>query len=359
MPSDHALRYGTNPHQVPASFKAPSGFIEFLNGEPSYINLMDILTGWQMTRELSQMSGSVSAVSMKHCTPVGLAGPGLIDHFSTALTGLGDAEPATSAYLRARSSDWGAAYGDIAVIFGEVDDQLAEMLSRLVSDGIAASGYSRSAIKILQKKKARRYLIARLDKNFEPPPEEERTIFGVKLIQQRNCLVPEPDHFEFVAGSQRVADKAAPDLALAATAMKYTVSNSMVIASEGRTLAVSAGQQSRILATKLACYKLDRFLHLQHPDIIRFVQSTRGTLTHRIAEASTRAAETGTFEWPGLISLASDGFLPFIDNIEVAATHGIDVVLEPEGANRAKEIAEAATALGITLVRTSSRYFYH
>jgi phosphoribosylaminoimidazolecarboxamide formyltransferase / IMP cyclohydrolase len=361
MPGDHVLRYGTNPHQASASYFAPPGLIEILNGNPSYINLLDILTGWQMTRDVSLATGMVSAASMKHCAPVGLAGPGQIDGFSAALLGIGSVDPATSAYLRARSSDWGAAYGDVAILFGEVNEQLATLLSRLVSDGIAASSYTDEAMKLLVRKKGGRYLVAKLAKDFVPPHQEEREVFGVKLAQERNGYVPDAREFQLVVGSQEVVEQAAQDLALAAIAMKYTVSNSIVIGSAGRTLSISSGQQSRILATKLACYKFQQFARLQSPDSIAYVSSRRGTLTERIAAASGRAAAQNSrrAEMQGIISLASDGFLPFSDNVDEAARHGVKVILEPEGAMRGAEVARAAAAHGITLVRTSNRYFYH
>jgi phosphoribosylaminoimidazolecarboxamide formyltransferase/IMP cyclohydrolase len=252
MPGDHALRYGNNPHQGGAGFTAPPGFIEVLNGVPSYINLLDILTGWQMTRDLSAVTGDVAAVSMKHCTPVGLASPGQVDDFSTALLGIGGVDPITSAYLRARSSDWGAAYGDIAVLFGEVSEQLASVLARFVSGGVAASGYSDKALRILSRKRRGTYLVVRLSKDYLPPTQEEREVFGVRLVQQRNDHLPTASDFKVVVGSAELVAQAARDLVLAAVAMKYSVSNNMVIASGGRTLSISAGQQSRILATKVA-----------------------------------------------------------------------------------------------------------
>ena len=172
MLSNHPLRYGNNPHQRPASFAIPPGVVEVLNGDPSYINVLDILTGWQMTRDVRVAMGETAAVSMKHCVPVGLAIPGRVDAFSNALLGVSELEPTTSAYLRARSSDWGAAYGDIAVIFGEVNEQLAGLLARLVSDGIAASGYTDEALRILRQKRGGRYLVVRIDPEYTPPDEE-------------------------------------------------------------------------------------------------------------------------------------------------------------------------------------------
>ena len=362
MPINQApLRYGNNPHQKPASYSSAPGVIDVLNGEPSYINLLDILTGWQMIRDAFTLTGAVAAVSMKHCVPVGLAVPGQIDAFSSALLGISEAEPATSAYLRARSSDWGAAYGDMAVIFGQVNEELANVLARLVSDGIAATGYTDEAERILRRKRNGRFLVVRINAEYIPPAEESREIMGVHLAQKRNDYIPDPDDFRVVVGSEDVARRSMSDLVLSAITMKYTVSNNIVIASGGRTLSISAGQQSRILATKVACYKYQQFRRLQNTEIVDFVESASGKLTDRIALAIERASAIGElrFEVDAPILMASDGFIPFKDNIEEASHHGIEIVCEPEGALRSDDIELAAANHGMTLVRTQNRSFYH
>ena len=362
MPSGHhALRYGNNPHQKRAGFSAPPGVIDVLNGEPSYINLLDVLTGWQMTRDLWSLTGCVAAASMKHCVPVGLATPGRIDDFSAALLGVNELEPSTSAYLRARSSDWGAAYGDLAVIFGEVDEELAGVLSRLVSDGIAATGYSDGALRILRRKQDGRYLVVRLNEEYLPPVDESREIFGVRLVQQRNDYLPAAGDFRIVGGSEEVARRSTSDLMLSAVAMKYTLSNNVVIASDGRTLSISAGQQSRILSTKLACLKFEQFMRLQAQEVVDFVGSRRGKVTERVAQSIERASAVAdvNLDYDAPILLSSDGFIPFKDNIEEAGRYGIEIVCEPEGALRSKDVELAAADYGMTLVRTQNRFFYH
>lgn len=361
MPGDHALRYGSNPYQQRASFAAPRGVIEVLNGEPSYINVLDVLTGWQIVRDVFSLARTVAAVSMKHCVPVGVAMPGPIDAFSRALLGIGNVGPIASAYLRARSSDWSAAYGDVAVVFGTVDEELAGILARLVSDGIAAAGYTDDALRALSRKRKGRYWVMKLDKEYTPPPEESREIFGVRLVQQRNDYLPSAEDFEVVAGSEEVCRRSVPDLMLCAAAMKYTVSNNIVIASGGRTLSISAGQQSRILATRLACLKFEQLMRLQHTKVVDFVASCHGKLTDRIAQALERADGTGNvcIERDAPVLMASDGFIPFRDNIEAASRHGIEIVCEPAGAMRSNEVELAAANHGLTLVRTQKRFFYH
>jgi phosphoribosylaminoimidazolecarboxamide formyltransferase/IMP cyclohydrolase len=298
---------------------------------------------------------------MKHCVPVGLATPGHVYAFSNALLGISEVEPNTSAYLRARSSDWGAAYGDVAVIFGEVDEQLASLLARLVSDGIAATRYTDEALRILRNKRNGQYLVVEIDPDYTPPNVESREIFGARLVQQRNECIPSVDDFRVVVGSEDVARRSTLDLVLSAVAMKYTVSNNIVIASGGRTLSISAGQQSRILSTKLACLKFEQYARLQSPEIIELVGSSRGKLTDRVALAVEQASVVGEarFERFAPIVMASDGFIPFSDNIEEVSRYLIEIVCEPEGALRSGDIEQAAAMHGMTLVRTQKRFFYH
>ena len=358
---DYPLRYGNNPHQTKASFSAPPNFVEILNGDPSYINILDILTGWQMTRDLTSVTGEVAAVSMKHCAPVGLAIPGSVDDFSAALLGIDEVEPTTSAYLRARSSDWSAAYGDVVVIFGKVNEELANILAGLVSDGIAATSYSDGALKILRQKKNGRYLIVKLDQHYEPPNLESREVFGIKLEQERNGYLPSSSDFKVSVGSPEDIATLSRDLSITVIAMKYSISNNMAIVSEGRTLSISTAQQSRILSTQLACIKFERFMRLQHPDIVDLVKSSTGKLTEKIDQANMQAMALKdtplSLNEPTV--LGSDGFIPFSDNIEEAGKYGIQVILEPEGALRSDEVEAAASEYGMTLVRTENRYFFH
>lgn len=355
------LRYGNNPHQSNASYCAPKGAITFVNGSPSYINLLDILTGWQMTRDVALSLGGVAAVSMKHCTPVGLAIPGQVDDFTKALMGRDVLGDAASSYLRARSNDWGAAYGDIAVIFGEVDEELADVLVGLVSDGIAATGFTKNALAKLSNKQGGRYLIAKLDPQYVPPESEVRELFGVTVTQQRNNYLPVASDFKTVVGSNQLALNSLNDFKLAIAAMKYTVSNNIVIASGGRTLSISAGQQSRILSTELACTKFKRLMLLQHPEVVEWVSSSQLKLNHKIAIANEKIATLTTAETinKSPTVLASDGFIPFTDNIELAAKFGIQIILEPDGAIRSRDIENSAKNAAMTLVRTRQRFFYH
>lgn len=361
MPTNTTLRYGSNPHQKRASFTAPEGAIDVLNGAPSYINLLDVLTGWQMTRDLALVSGGVAAVSMKHCIAVGLAVPGRLDELTKALLGVNSVGPTASAYLRARSSDWSASYGDMAVIFGEVDDELAHLMARLVSDGIAATGFTRRALDVLTRKRQGQYLIMKLDEGYVPPDQETRSLFGFQLTQERNSYLPSVGDFEVITGPPEVADAAGADLCLSVVAMKYSVSNNIVIASGGRTLAVAAGQQSRILSTRLACSKYEHYQRMQHPDVVATVQTMKGKLTDRVAEASRAAGRLRSINMRSRmpVVMGSDGFIPFSDNIETASEYGINIVLEPGGALRSEEIEATAEYHELTLVRTKRRFFYH
>ncbi|MCB1644486.1 MAG: hypothetical protein KDI36_03490 [Pseudomonadales bacterium] len=354
------LRYGNNPHQQEAEFTAPERSLDILSGTPSYINLLDILTGWQITRDLWIATGEIAAASMKHCVPVGVALPGKLDAFTQDLLGIDSGSATLSAYLRARSSDWGAAYGDLAVVYGAVDAELAKILSRLVSDGIAATHFSADALDILKKKKGGQYLIVQLHRAYEPPRREIREVMGVELTQNRNNYIPELTDFEFVAGEQALVTQLVNELKLAAITMKYTVSNNIVLVSDGRTLAITAGQQSRVLSTKLACEKYIACQKFQHADVRAVLKQSQGKLTDRVLASAEAAQTTDLFVPPETpLVLGSDGYIPFRDNIEIAANHGVNVIFEPKGAMRGAEIEKAVADHGMTLVRTGFRAFYH
>ncbi len=180
-------------------------------------------------------------------------------------------------------------------------------------------------------------------------------------MQDRNDYIPSTKDFRLIVGERQLLNEADLDLKLAIIAMKYSVSNNIVIAAGNRTFAISAGQQSRILSTKIACSKFRQFRLLQHPEVIKTTSMTRGKITDRIIKAlefsNTLEIQDHLYQIPPV--LTSDGFIPFTDNIDEAKKHGIKIVLEPEGALKGKDVAEAASSSGITLVRTEKRYFYH
>jgi phosphoribosylaminoimidazolecarboxamide formyltransferase/IMP cyclohydrolase len=295
------LRYGMNPHQTPA-FCTPLDPerppLRVLHGSPSYINVLDAVTAWQLVRQAGQTFGRPAAASVKHVSPAGAA--------------LGDT--VAHAYARARSADPKSSYGDFVAVSEPVDGPLAELLRGVVSDGIIAPGYESGVMATLAAKKGGRYLVLEVDPSFEPPAVESREIFGLRLTEPRDAL---PLTRELFPGLPAAA---VDDLLFGMIVLRYTQSNSVAYLRDGLTLGVGAGQQSRIDCTRLAGVK-----------------------------ASGR----------GPVAFVSDGALPFVDNVEEAHRHGVRYIAEPGGSIRSGEVRAACERLGITLVQTGVRLFRH
>jgi phosphoribosylaminoimidazolecarboxamide formyltransferase/IMP cyclohydrolase len=299
------MRYGMNPHQS-ATMTPVGGGAPFtvVGGSPSYINVLDALTGWQLVREASRLFGVPAAASYKHVSPAGAA--------------LG--ADVTTAYRRAREADPKSSYGDFVAVSDPVDAELAAVLKRVVSDGIIAPGYEEGVVETLAAKKRGTYLVLEADPAFEPPAEEVREIYGLRLTQQRDALPL----------THELLDPAAPaqDLLLGMIVARYTQSNTVVMVEDGMTIGVGAGQQSRVDCTRLAGEKA--------------------------AEWARRSGESLTG-----VSLVSDGALPFVDNVEVAEKYGVAHIAEPGGSIRSAEVAAACAARGITWSATDVRLFRH
>jgi phosphoribosylaminoimidazolecarboxamide formyltransferase / IMP cyclohydrolase len=383
------LRYGCNPHQGSAVVRMPEGRapLRVLNGEPSYINVLDALTGWQLVRELAALTGEVAAASYKHVSPAGaaLAGP-LTDAFRRAQ--MLDFEPtsdAATAYVRARGADRVSSFGDAAAISTTDDRELAEILSREVSDLIVAPGYELEALEILKAKKRGDYLILEADPEFEPEPLERRDLFGIELQQMRNVRTVGAD--EIRAGTEQpLSDGVARTLVVATTALKYTQSNSVCVAWDGQVIGLAAGQQSRIHCTRLACEKAEKWMLQTHPRVLalefpegvgrpertnavdQYVHWDRLSPPERDALVSTlgyrpepltadeRAAWFAEFED---LCMSSDAFIPFRDNVDGAASSGVRYVAHTGGSVRDASVREAARRQGVVVIETGVRCFYH
>ncbi len=383
------LKYGANPHQGYASIEpvAPGAQpIEVLNGRPSYINLLDALNAWQLVREARAATGLAAAASFKHVSPAGaaLAVP-LEPDLAKAYEAEGDSlTPAALAYVRARGADPKCSFGDFAALSEPVDVATATFLKGVVSDGIVAPAYEPEALAILKAKKGGDFIVIRADAAYEPPARESRELFGMKLEQDRNAhQVTERDLAEVVCGE--LTPEAKRDLLLGLVALKYTQSNSVGYALGGQMIGIGAGQQSRVDCTKLAGGKADLWHLRRHPKVlglvfkkgvkrqdrinwrVRFIE---GDLT-RSEEAAFREAldqplvlltEDEKREWLGKltgVSLVSDGFIPFRDNIDHAQRHGVQFIAEPGGSTRDDEVEAACREYGITLVHTKLRLFHH
>jgi len=383
------LKYGTNPHQsfaeaVPLDpAREP---IAVLNGNPSYINLLDALNAWQLVREAKLATGLPAAASFKHVSPAGaaLAVP-LAPELARAYEVEGQSlTPAALAYVRARGADPKCSFGDFAALSEPVDDATAAFLAGVVSDGVIAPGFEPAALEKLSAKKGGGFIVLRADPEFVPPPRESRELFGMRLVQDRNAHPVTAAELETVVCG-RLTPEAKRDLLLGLVTLKYTQSNSVGYALGGQMIGIGAGQQSRVDCTKLAGAKADLWWLRTHPKVLglRFAKGVKrqdrinwrvryieGDLTPS-EESALRAALAGPLEpltsderseWLARlkgVSLVSDGFLPFRDNVEQAQRHGVAFIAQPGGSTRDDEIEAACNEYGIALVHTKLRLFHH
>jgi phosphoribosylaminoimidazolecarboxamide formyltransferase/IMP cyclohydrolase len=264
-----ALRYGANPHQKPASAYVTTGQLPFkvLAGSPGYINLLDALNAWALVKELDEATGLAAAASFKHVSPAGAAiGVPLTEteakvYMVNDIAGLNES-PLAQAYARARGADRMSSFGDLIALSRKVDLPTAKIISREVSDGVAAPDYEPEALELLRKKKGGKYLVLQFDINYVPPPNEDRVVYGVHLQQGRNDIKIGPASFSNVLvpkGTQQLPESALRDLTVATIALKYTQSNSVCYALNGQVVGLGAGQQSRIHCTRLAGDKADNW----------------------------------------------------------------------------------------------------
>jgi phosphoribosylaminoimidazolecarboxamide formyltransferase / IMP cyclohydrolase len=375
------LRYGTNPHQTYAAAEPVDGEaspLRVLSGAPSYINLLDALNGWNLVREARAALGQVVAASFKHVSPAGVA---------TGRPGELDGEPmsaAAMAYALARDVDPKSSYGDVVALSDPVDVATARHLAGVVSDGIVAPGYEEEALSILAAKKRGSYLVIEADPSFEPPARESRDVLGLRLVQDRDAVPVTSDLLrDVVCGT--LTDEARRDLLLGLVTLRYTQSNSVAYVADGQVIGIGAGQQSRIDCTRLAGTKADVWHLRRHPRVLglEFKPETRRqdrvNWRIRYIEGDLTGVEQAAFaaalarvpeplgaeekrEWLSRVrgvSLVSDGFLPFRDNVDEAQRHGVAFIAEPGASTRAGEVEEACRDHGIALVRTGLRLFHH
>jgi len=391
MPNNEIrLRYGCNPHQVPARVYAPTGAlpVKVLNGSPGYINFLDALNSWQLVRELKQALGLPAATSFKHVSPAGAAvAVPLSANLQKAywVEGL-ELSGLATAYARARGSDRVSSFGDWVALSEVVDVSTAQLISREVSDGVIAPGYEPQALALLAKKRGGKYVVLEIDPAYEPAELETREVFGVTFEQKRNNLLMGADQLKNIVTPQRaLPDSARRDLLVSLITLKYTQSNSICLALDGQTIGVGAGQQSRIHCTRLASSKADTWYLRQHPAVLGLKfregisrperdnaidQYLRDDLTPEeekvweeiFPETPQRLTPEDKREWlAGLkgVALGSDGFIPFRDNIDRAAHSGVSYVVQPGGSVRDDEIIRACEAYGITMALPGTRLFHH
>lgn len=386
------LKYGCNPHQVPARVLAAGDVmpLRVLNGRPGYINILDALGAWQLVRELAQATGLPSAASFKHTSPAGaaVASEALSEAFRAAhLLPDGDLSPIATAYARARAGDRISSYGDAVAVSDEVDVSLAHVLEREVSDLIIAPRYTPAAFEILKAKKKGSYLILQMDPAYDPPELESRQVFGLTLQQQRNTAVVSSDTFRHcLTPDASVSNDVMRTLIVGTIALKYTQSNSVCIAYDGQVIGMGAGQQSRIHCTRLACDKADKWLLQQHPrmqapkfrprlkrvDKFNLVdqylswehlsETEEDAMLAGFAEPPTPLARAERLAWLQTfdgICLCSDAFIPFRDNIDRASRSHVQYVAQTGGGLRDANVTAAAEQYGMTMIHTGLRLFAH
>jgi phosphoribosylaminoimidazolecarboxamide formyltransferase/IMP cyclohydrolase len=383
------LKYGTNPHQRFASAEPldPAHVpVRLVHGTPSMINLLDALNGWQLVRELRAALGLPAAASFKHVSPAGAAVAAPLDATLERVYGVdGNAlSPAATAYVRARCADPKSSYGDFVAISDPVDAATAGFLKGVVSDGIIAPGYEPAALNVLKEKKSATFIILEADAAYEPPLREAREIFGMKLLQDRNDHRIGSEDLRNVKVGTLTAD-AKRDLVLGLVTLKYTQSNSVGYAYGGQMIGIGAGQQSRVDCTKLAGQKADLWHLGRHPKVLGLefrpgirnqdrinwrVRYIDGDLTReeergleaalaRPAEPLAEAEKRAFLATITDVSLVSDGFIPFRDNIDHASKHGVRFIAEPGGSSRDADVEAACREYGIALVYTGVRLFHH
>jgi phosphoribosylaminoimidazolecarboxamide formyltransferase/IMP cyclohydrolase len=383
------LKYGCNPHQSFASIEAldpARAPIRVLNGTPSFINFLDALNAWQLVREARIATGLAAAASFKHVSPAGAAvAVPLTPELARAYEVEGkELTPAALAYVRARGADPKCSFGDFAALSDVVDTATAEFLKGVVSDGIVAPGFEPAALEILKQKKNGAFIVIEADAAFAAPKRESREVFGMRLVQDRNDhQISSAELADVVCGA--LTPEAKRDLLLGLVAIKYTQSNSVGYALGGQMIGIGAGQQSRVDCTKLAGAKADLWWLGTHPKVLglRFkkgvkkqdrinwrVRYIEGDLT-RFEEQALRDALDAPLDplrdderkaWIQQlrgVSLVSDGFIPFRDNIDHASKHGVAFIAEPGGSTRDKDVEDACREYGIALVHTKLRLFHH
>ena len=365
------LKYGCNPNQKPARiFMAGGGElpVEVMNGRPGYINFMDALNSWQLVRALKRATGRPSAASFKHVSPAGaaIARP-LTDEDRLAFFAEGDLSPIATAYARARGADRLCSYGDWAALSDTCDAETARLLVPEVSDGIIAPGYTAEALEILKTKRKGNYNVVKIDPDYEPAAVEQRDIFGIRFEQGYNFLPITRECLQNIVTENRtLPGDAVDDQLLALITLKYTQSNSVCYTEGGQTIGVGAGQQSRIHCTRLAGDKADLWHLRRHPKVLelkfdaQLKRAERDNEIDRFIREELTENEKRDFlaRFTG-VSLGSDAFFSFGDNIERAAQSGVKYVAEPGGSIRDDNVIETANKYGMVMAFTGIRLFHH
>jgi len=391
MSASLPLRYGTNPQQAPARVFMRDGSdlpIMVLGGSPGYINLLDAMNSWQLVRELKAAVDLPAAASFKHVSPSGAAVATPISDTLKKIYFVDDLElsPLATAYARARGADRLCSFGDFIALSDTVDVPTARLIAREVSDGVIAPAYEPAALEILKNKKQGKYAIIQIDPAYEPAALETRDVFGITFEQHHHDrLVTLADFTNIVTERRDLPPDAIRDMTIAWITLKYTQSNSVCFVTDGQTIGVGAGQQSRIHCVRLAGQKADLWRLRQHPDVLNLPfnpnikrpdrdnaidQFLRDDITPNektnwndiFVQTPRQLTLAEKREWLSKLdsgTLGSDAFFPFRDSIDRAAASGVKYVLEPGGSARDNAVIQAANEYDMTMVFSGVRLFHH
>lgn len=385
------LKYGCNPNQKPAKIFQKDGDlpITVLNGNPGYINLLDAFNSWQLVKELKEATGLAAAASFKHVSPAGAAiAVPLTDTLKKIYFAEGlELSDMATAYIRARGADRMSSYGDFAALSDECDEQTALFLSREVSDGIIAPSYSKKALEILKNKRKGTYVIIQMDSNYQPFEMETKEVFGITFEQKRNDIKITNELFKNIpTKNKNIPAEAMRDLIVSLITLKYTQSNSVCYAKDGQAIGIGAGQQSRIHCTRLAGNKADIWFLRQHPKVLAlpFRQDFKrvdrdNCIDQYITEDGMELLADGVWETIFTerpepftkeekqewllnlkdVSLGSDAFFPFGDNIERAHKSGVSYIAQAGGSIRDDHVIDTCDKYNIAMALTGVRLFHH
>ena len=387
------LKYGWNPNQKPSKIYMEDGSelpIKVLSGKPGYINFLDAFNGWQLVRDLKKATGLPAATSFKHVSPAGASiGLPLTETLAKIywVDDLGELSPLACAYARARGADRMSSFGDFIALSDVCDADTARLIKREVSDGVIAPGYTDEAMELLMKKKKGNYNIIQIDENYVPAEIERKQVFGITFEQGRNELNIDKDLLSnIVTENKNIPEEALIDMKIALITLKYTQSNSVCYVKGGQAIGIGAGQQSRIHCTRLAGQKADNWWLRQSPQVmgLQFVDGLgRADRDNAIdvymgdeyedvlrdgewqkrfkvkPEVFTAEEKKAWLAGNQNVTLGSDAFFPFSDNIERAKKSGVAYIAQPGGSVRDDLVIEACDKYGMVMVFTGIRLFHH
>ncbi len=387
------LKYGCNPNQKPSRIFMEDGSdlpVKVLNGKPGYINFLDAFNGWQLVKELKEATGLPAATSFKHVSPAGAAvGKPLTDTLAKIywVDDLGELSPLACAYARARGADRMSSFGDFIALSDVCDADTARLIKREVSDGVIAPGYTEEALELLKAKKKGNYNIIEIDSSYVPNPIERKQVYGITFEQGRNELDINGDLLSnIVTDNKEVTESALIDMKIALITLKYTQSNSVCYVKDGQAIGIGAGQQSRVHCTRLAGSKADNWFLRQSPKVLnlQFVDTLgRADRDNAIdvyigdeymdvladgawekvfkvkPEIFTREEKREWLEKMQEVTLGSDAFFPFSDNVERAKKSGVKYIAQPGGSVRDDLVIECANKYNMVMAFTGIRLFHH